>query len=83
MAEQIERSHTDPEALMQERDAAAFLGFSRRALEAWRSRGGGPPFVRVSARAVRYRRRDLIAWAESRLCSSTSDPSPGGDCAAA
>jgi hypothetical protein len=28
--------------------------------------------VRVSARSIRYRRRDLIEWAEQRLQSSTS-----------
>jgi len=42
-------------------------------LQAWRQRGGGPLFVRVSSRAIRYRRRDLIAWAEAKLVESTSD----------
>lgn len=63
----------DPDALLRPADAARFLGFTARALEAWRHRGGGPQFVKVSARAVRYRRGDLIAWAEERLQSSTSE----------
>jgi len=64
---------SDPDALLRPDAAAAFLDVTARCLEAWRSRGGGPRFVRVSARAVRYRRRDLVAWAEARLRSSTSD----------
>jgi predicted DNA-binding transcriptional regulator AlpA len=49
-----------------------FSGYSVRALQNWRLRGGGPRFVKVSARSVRYRRRDLIAWAEQRIRESTS-----------
>ncbi len=59
----------DPDALLRPEEAAAFLGFTRRALEDWRRRGVGPQFVRVSSRAVRYRRRDLLEWAEARLSS--------------
>ncbi len=59
--------------LINEREAAAFLGYTIRALQNWRLRGGGPMFVRVSKRSIRYRRCDLIRWSEERLCSSTSD----------
>ena len=58
--------------LLTETEAAQFIGFSIRALQGWRVKGGGPRFVKISARAVRYRRRDLIAWAEARLRSNTS-----------
>jgi Helix-turn-helix domain len=50
----------DPEQLLKEDEAAQLLGFSVRALQNWRVRGGGPVFVKVSARSVRYRRVDLI-----------------------
>jgi len=59
--------------LIDEFEAADFLGYGVRALRNWRVRGGGPRYVKVSARSIRYRRRDLIAWAEERLCSNTSD----------
>lgn len=59
--------------LIAEREAALFLGYTIRALQNWRVRGGGPKFVRVSSRSIRYRRRDLIAWSESKLRTSTSD----------
>ena len=59
--------------LIDEREAANFLGYSVRALQNWRVRGGGPRFVKVSGRSVRYRRRDLIAWIEERTCSHTTE----------
>jgi predicted DNA-binding transcriptional regulator AlpA len=59
--------------LISEPLAADFIGYSVRALQNWRVRGGGPKFVRVSSRSVRYRRRDLITWAEQRLVANTSD----------
>ncbi len=70
----------DPEyldRLLTETDAAQFLGFSIRALQGWRVKGGGPRYVKISGRAVRYRRRDLIAWAEERLRSNTSQDVTG------
>ena len=63
--------------LLRERDAARFLNFNVRTLQMWRVRGGGPPFVRVSSRAVRYRLQDLEGWIEERLRRSTSDPGLG------
>lgn len=60
--------------LLNEKDAAAFLGYSVRALQNWRVRGGGPKFVKVSARSVRYRMRDLIDWIDKHTVTSTSDP---------
>ncbi|MFC7334791.1 helix-turn-helix transcriptional regulator [Rhodocista pekingensis] len=67
--------HDHLDRLITEMEAAAFIGYTVRALQNWRVRGGGPRFVKVSARSVRYRRRDLIAWAEARLVSSTSQTS--------
>ena len=53
----------DP-ALLTEADAAKLLTFTPRFLQARRIRGNGPPFVRISSRAIRYRRSDLLAWIE-------------------
>lgn len=60
--------------LVNEHEAAEYLGYSVRALQNWRVRGGGPVFVKVSARSIRYRRRDLQAWVEAHLQSNTSTP---------
>lgn len=59
--------------LINEKEAAEFLGYTVRALQNWRIRGGGPQFVKVSKRSIRYRFRDLLEWSESRLVSSTSE----------
>ena len=65
-----------PTILLDERAAAQALGLTPRTLQAWRARGGGPPYVRVSSRCVRYRVVDLDAWAAVRVRTSTSDSGP-------
>lgn len=66
----------DPDYLdrgIDEVEAASFLGYSVRALQGWRVKGGGPKFVKVSQRSIRYRRRDLIQWFENLLRAHTSE----------
>ncbi len=68
-------SQTSPDyfdQLINEQTAADFLGYSVRALQNWRLRGGGPRFVKVSSRSIRYRRRELIAWADARMVENTA-----------
>jgi len=62
----------DMNALVNEKEAASILCYSVRALQNWRHRGGGPLFVKVSSRSVRYRRADLAAWVNERIVSNTS-----------
>ena len=59
--------------LLDTRQAAAVLGFQPTTLEEMRRRGGGPPYVRLSARAVRYPLEKLEAWLEERTASSTAE----------
>ncbi|RYG91017.1 DNA-binding protein [Loktanella sp. IMCC34160] len=59
--------------MMTEVEAADVLCYTVRALQNWRHRGGGPKFVKVSARSVRYRRRDLLAWINDRTVQHTSE----------
>jgi excisionase family DNA binding protein len=55
--------------------AANYLGLSRRTLEGFRCRGGGPAFVKAGRRCL-YRLEDLDAWALANRRASTSDPGP-------
>ena len=61
-------------ALVDEKVAALFLDMTPRSMQAMRQRGGGPRFIRISSRCIRYRRIDLKAWADALMRSSTSDP---------
>jgi Helix-turn-helix domain len=61
------------ERLLNERQAAEMLGVSKRALQAWRYRGGGPAYVCLSAHAIRYRPCDLALWITGRVHSATSE----------
>lgn len=67
----MQQTHT-PSTLVDEREAASILCYSVRALQNWRHRGGGPDFVKVSSRSVRYRRSDLEKWIAARTVSNTS-----------
>ena len=60
------------EALLEQERVAEQLGVKAKTMEAWRSRGGGPAFVRVG-RLVRYRPADVESWIRSRVRRSTSD----------
>ena len=62
--------------LLSTSEAAKMINTSRRYLENLRIVGGGPVFVRLSSKLVRYRIEDLTEWIEDRTRSSTSDPGP-------
>ncbi|GHF32178.1 hypothetical protein GCM10017044_28900 [Kordiimonas sediminis] len=59
--------------LLNERQAAAYLNQSIRTLQGWRLRGGGPRFVKISGRSVRYRIEDINTWIEGRIVANTSE----------
>ncbi len=59
--------------LLDTKTTANKLGVSPQTLEGWRVRGGGPPFVKVSHRCVRYRDRDLEQWVDDRVVTSTTE----------
>ena len=62
-----------PDAMLYSSEAGFLLGLSVRTLEAFRLRGGGPPYYSLTPKAVRYRRSDLEAWIWARRRTSTSD----------
>ena len=52
--------------LLTEVEAGEILGgISRITLQSWRSRGEGPPYLKIG-RLVRYRRQALTDWLETR-----------------
>lgn len=60
------------EPLQDESAVAKQLDCETKTLQAWRCRGGGPPFIKVG-RLVKYRPQDVEAWIESRRVASTSE----------
>lgn len=48
--------------LLATKQAAIYLGLSPYTLEKWRTQGIGPRFVRLGAKAIRYRKSDLDAF---------------------
>ena len=45
-----------------------------RSLAAWRSRGYGPPFIKIGKRCVRYRYGDLLAYLARRTVTVVGEP---------
>lgn len=56
-------------------DAAKVTGVPPATLATWRSRGGGPKFLKLG-RVVRYRRRALYEWMAARERRHTADAGP-------
>ena len=52
--------------------AAAILGVSRKAMQNWRWQGRGPRFCRIES-CVRYQVGELLAYAEARRVQSTME----------
>lgn len=71
-----EKQHQFTEVYLTEKQAAAKLNLSPKGLQAWRLRGGGPRFVKISARCIRYKESEIDSWAQSLERESTSDTGP-------
>jgi hypothetical protein len=66
-----------PCPLLTEKEAATLLNVTSSCLQAWRYRGDGPPFIKISARCVRYKWTDLQEWIDGNRRSSTSQYKEG------
>lgn len=62
----------EPVQLLDETAVASRLGVEKKTLQAWRTRGDGPPFLKIG-RLVKYHPDDVQAWTDSRRMRSTSD----------
>ena len=59
------------DGFIDEKAAADFLCQSVRTIQKWRVTGFGPSFYKTG-RSVRYRRSELLTWAEARRHGNTS-----------
>jgi len=57
--------------LLNNDEAAAYLGLSHRTLPVWRVQGKGPRFIKIG-HLVRYELLDLNAWIDANTRASTS-----------
>jgi hypothetical protein len=63
----------DPELHIDEKRAAEYLGISPRTLQGYRTKGGGPEFVKISHKVVRYKIADLMKWVQNKKRRNTSE----------
>ena len=59
--------------------ASRIVGFPACTLNTWRSRGDGPPFLKLGRHSVRYQRRALFEWLAARQRRNTDDDGNGHD----
>ncbi len=59
--------HLKPEEVMQR------LGVTRNTLQSWRTRGGGPPYIKLGHRTVVYPLQELQAWEDKRKFNNTAE----------
>ncbi len=71
----MQSNDLSPDRLLSRNEVEALFGISRRYLEVSAVRGDGPSMIRVGARMVRYRVRDLRDWIDANRVTSTSDRS--------
>ncbi len=60
--------------LMSIEDLAAYLGDSKRTIYKYIASGDCPPYIRISAKNIKFDRADVDAWLESKKVH----PGPGG-----
>jgi len=63
--------HVQADDMLDEREAAAYLGISASAMRKWRARQCGPKYARLG-RIIRYRQSDMDAFVESRIIAADS-----------
>ncbi len=59
--------------LIDQDEAAKYQGHTARKLELDRHRGGGPEYIEISSRCIRYRRIDLWRFNEARRRANTAN----------
>lgn len=63
----------NPDDLLTTKDVAAWFGASVITLEIWRTKGEGPPFIKLTPRMVRYQRGGVLNWLAEREYASTAE----------
>ncbi|MFG1393714.1 helix-turn-helix transcriptional regulator [Xanthobacter agilis] len=58
--------------LFSETEVAAHFGLSKRTLQTWRVRGGGPQYMKIGRRVL-YAEADLLAFLGARGRAHTSE----------
>ena len=58
-------------------ETAKAIKLRDQTLRTMRSRGDGPPFIKISGNRVGYSPDDVAAWLAERRRRSTVDPGPG------
>jgi predicted DNA-binding transcriptional regulator AlpA len=71
MKTNVAQAFTTQPQLLNEVEAGQFLSLSHRTLQNWRVKGGGPKYLKIGLKTVRYRLTDLQSWLEGATRAHT------------
>ena len=75
----IQSSFSTEDPLWDEAKTARFLCWDRSTLQKRRWQGKLPAYIKLGNKSVRYRRSDVLAFVNSGLRNSTSQPDGSGE----
>jgi predicted DNA-binding transcriptional regulator AlpA len=58
--------------LWNQKQLSQVLGISHKTAESWRSKGEGPPYIKLSARCVRYLAKDVFKYLEHQKVATAN-----------
>ena len=64
--------------LMSIEELAEYLGESKRTIYRYIQSGDCPPYIRLTKKNIKFDKRDVDAWLESKKIIPTSPPTQGG-----
>lgn len=73
MLDQTSNRQAPTNTYLSTKEVADLTGVSVRHLERLRIEGGGPRYIRVHARCIRYDPADVVAWINERKFAHTSE----------
>jgi predicted DNA-binding transcriptional regulator AlpA len=72
-SKKLDFSNLPPDRYIDEKQVAEYLGISAKTLQGYRVKGGGPEFMKLGHKTVRYKFSDIQRWAEIRKKKNTSE----------
>lgn len=73
ISKKLDFSNFPPDRYIDEKQVAEYLGISPKTLQGYRVKGGGPEFMKIGHKSVRYKFSDIQQWAENRKKRNTSE----------
>lgn len=72
-SKKLDFSNLPSDRYIDEKQVAEYLGISAKTLQGYRVKGGGPEFMKLGHKTVRYKISDIQEWAKNHKKKNTSE----------